>query len=256
MYLVSALRPRTFVELGIYHGVSYCAFCQAAKKLDVDMRSHGVDTWEGDGQSGGMTAEEIGALKAHHDPLYGGFSEFIRSTFDNAVQSFSDGSIDLLHIDGLHTYETVKHDFEKWLPKMSDRGMILFHDTNVRQLEFGVWKFWEEVSARYKHLTFNHGHGLGLLAVGTDFPEDVRYLLEADGSELSVIRDFFHQLGARIDAVRQHNVQCEEIARLRTYEATVKKSKVIRAYRALRFEGLGSFINKVRSASNGSGDQR
>jgi hypothetical protein len=38
MFLIDILRPRTVVELGAFTGVSYCAFCQAVKALDLDSR--------------------------------------------------------------------------------------------------------------------------------------------------------------------------------------------------------------------------
>jgi|GEM_PF-5459631 len=48
--------------------------------------------------------------------------------------------------------EAVKHDFENWIKKMSNRGVILLHDTQVRRDEFGVWKLWEELSKKYPSL--------------------------------------------------------------------------------------------------------
>jgi len=107
MFVVSLLRPQTIVELGVYTGVSYCAFCQAVKELNLDARCYGIDTWHGDVHVGQYGPEILSDLKAYHDPLYENFSSLIQSTFDDAVSQFEDSSIDLLHIDGAHSYEAV-----------------------------------------------------------------------------------------------------------------------------------------------------
>ena len=93
-------------------------------------------------------------VRRYHDPNYGSFSHLMRMEFDSALQQFTDASIDLLHIDGCHTYEAVRHDFEAWLPKLSDRGVVILHDTAERREGFGVWKFWAEISNRYPGFSF------------------------------------------------------------------------------------------------------
>jgi len=245
MFLISALRPRIFVELGTHRGASYCAFCQAVKSMKIKTSCYAVDTWQGDAHAGQFDAKVLAKLKAHHDPLYADFSRFIQSTFDEALMYFVDGSIDLLHIDGFHTYEAVRHDYETWKTKMSERGIVLFHDTNVRERDFGVWKFWDEISGELPHFEFLHGHGLGVLAVGDDLPGDLQSLFAADENQTAVIRQFFHALGEHIDFMWHYRQQNEYVQTLQTYEEIVQHSRVMRLYRVFKDEGVGSLAKKA-----------
>jgi hypothetical protein len=49
-----------------------------------------------------------------------------------AVAKNQDIKIDYLHIDGDHTYEGALSDFTKYLPLMSNKGLITIHDTGGR----------------------------------------------------------------------------------------------------------------------------
>jgi GT2 family glycosyltransferase len=232
MFLTSILKPRVIVELGTFYGTSYCAFCQAVKELKLDARCYAVDTWEGDPQSGFYGVEILNDLKHHHDVLYGDFSRLIQSTFDEAVCHFTDKAIDLLHIDGFHTYEAVKKDFETWLPKLSETGIVLFHDINVRERDFGVWKFWEEVRLIYPHFEFAHSHGLGVLAVGSDCSEAFNEFLKFSINNRIQITNFFYQQGQRLENLQELQIlqktipqQKEIICRLQENEQLLLEQK-------------------------------
>lgn len=199
-WIVSRTQPRIVVELGTHNGVSFAAFCEAAKRASVSSRCYAVDTWQGDEHAGHYGNEIFNDLNEFVRGRYADVAELLRMTFDEARDYFADGSIDLLHIDGLHTYEAVKHDFETWLPKLSQRAVVLFHDTNVRERDFGVWRFWAELQSRYPSFEFLHGHGLGVLAIGEQVDASVRGLcsLNETGNSASVrFRDRVSQLGAR-----------------------------------------------------------
>jgi hypothetical protein len=61
---------------------------------------------------------------------------------------------------------------------LSDRGIIMFHDTQERGEGYGVWKFWAEVKSKYPSFEFEHSHGLGVILVGEKTPSNVRKLFE------------------------------------------------------------------------------
>lgn len=175
-WLVGALRPTAVVELGTHAGFSYLVLCQAIRDHGLGARAWAIDTWVGDEHAGYYGDDVLTELRGRHDNEYGGFSTLVRSTFADAAASFGDGSVDLLHIDGLHTYEAVRGDFETWEPKLSDRALVLFHDTNAHFPGFGVHRFWAEIGSRYPSFEFLHGNGLGLLVVGAETPSRVREL--------------------------------------------------------------------------------
>jgi FkbM family methyltransferase len=195
-WIVCATSPRVLVELGTHTGVSYSAFCHAVARAGIGTRCHAVDTWQGDPQAGLYGPEVVNELRAFHDERFGAFSTLLQCTFDEGLTHVEGGSIDLLHIDGLHTYEAVRHDFESWVPKLSDRAVVLFHDINVRRDDFGVWRLWAELREQYPSFDFVHGHGLGVLAVGEDIPAPVAALCKlTDPAAIAMIRTRFARLG-------------------------------------------------------------
>lgn len=194
-HLISTFRPKVFVELGTHHGFSFFSFCQAIQKYSTGTLAFGVDTWQGD-EHAGFYGDDVYVKVKNIQQRFNGFSTLIRSTFSEAVSEFADSSIDLLHIDGRHYYEDITEDFEQWLPKLSQNAIVIFHDTNVRERNFGVWRFFLELRKRYPAFEFIHGHGLGVIAIGV-IPDELSLFFGADANAgtMSMIRAVYARLG-------------------------------------------------------------
>jgi len=202
MMLTELHRPGVVVELGTHWGVSYCAFCQAVEALKLPTRCYAVDTWAGDADAGYYGQEVFQDLKAHHEQ-YKSFSKLLRMTFDEALGEIPNRAVDLLHIDGLHSYEAVKHDYESWLPKLSARGIVLFYDTAVLDRGFGVHQLWGEISRDLPGFHFEHGHGLGVLATGPNQTAEMVEFFKTANARPGAVRQLFAALGFRL----QHQIQ-------------------------------------------------
>jgi len=162
--LIVATKPSLLVELGTHYGESYFGFCQAIRDNGVNCKAYAVDTWSGDPQSGEYGPAVFDFVASYNASNYAEFSSLLRMSFDDASSHFSDGTIDLLHLDGCHTYDAVKRDFETWIPRVSTGGVILIHDIAMRRGDFGAWRFWEEIADSFPSFAFEHSCGLGVLA--------------------------------------------------------------------------------------------
>ncbi len=166
--LFRLMKPTLFVELGVDFGASYLAACEASRRDATATRCVGIDTWLGDEHAGLRDGTEVFQKLSRFVETNYRHATLLRSTFDAAVTDFEDGSIDILHIDGLHTYEAVKHDFETWLPKLSKQAAVLLHDTQVWSRGFGVWRLLAELGESFWTFEFAHSSGLGVIVVGSD----------------------------------------------------------------------------------------
>jgi predicted O-methyltransferase YrrM len=114
--LVRYYKPKVAVELGTHVGLSALAMGLALRDLDQGGKLYAVDTWQGDEHSG-LYSDEVYNTFLDRCARLGLDSVIVplRMTFDEARDQVPD-QIDLLHIDGLHTWDAVSHDFETYSP--------------------------------------------------------------------------------------------------------------------------------------------
>ena len=228
--LIEALKPKIVVELGAHNGFSHFAFCQGIRMAGLGAAAFAVDRWTGDEHAGFYGEEVFQSVSEYSNEHYADISNLMRMSFSDALNYFDDSSIDLLHIDGQHFYADVKANFESWLPKLSPNAVVLFHDINVREREFGVFRFWSEISRQYPNFGFLHGHGLGVLGVGQNLPPTLSALLEANEAETASIRNAYARLGSAVtvafrasEATARFDAARREAEALRGEHAAVEK---------------------------------
>lgn len=198
--LVAALKPRVLVELGVDRGESYFAFCQSAVENKTGTRCFGVDTWRGDQHAGGYDETTFAQVSAHNRANYEAFSTLIRASFDDALERFESDSIDILHVDGLHTESAARHDIDSWMPKVRPGGIILLHDVDVRSRDFGVWKVWAALQERGRSWTFHDGPGLGVWQKppGQKLPGFLEQLLAPPNEWNSALAKYYSERAAEM----------------------------------------------------------
>lgn len=142
------------VELGVDYGYSTFVFADALRGTSGTI--YGVDLFMGDVHTGyRSTFDSVKKAIVDHSVTN---LELVIGEFDS-ISKLWNKPIDILHIDGLHTYDAVKNDFARWSPHVTENGVVLFHDIAVPQ--FGVKEFFRELSGGYK-LFFLHSAGLGI----------------------------------------------------------------------------------------------
>ncbi len=203
--LLHFVRPARLVELGSQYGCSLFTFCQAVRDFKLNTEINAVDMWSGD-IGAEMSGEEVYALVQKTAATY--YPEvklhLFQMRFDQALPDFADESIDILHIDGGHTFEDVERDFTTWLPKLKENGIVLFHDV-YSPIDQGSCDHWEKTKKEYDcYFDFTHSCGLGVL-----FPKG-RYWydkLEAAGffkyyKDLYFYRSKYKYMQARFDELK------------------------------------------------------
>ncbi len=153
--LVQTFKPNVIVDLGVDYGFS--TFCLAYPNIG---NVYGIDWFQGDEMTGFRNTESLVAeLYSEVKDKFGISNiEFIKSDFAEAAKTWNK-KIDLLHIDGFHSYDAVKNDFENWIGFCNDDAIVIFHD--VELFIDTVGKFFAECDG-YKLI--NTGScGLGIL---------------------------------------------------------------------------------------------
>ncbi len=205
--IIESVRPKLLVELGAYNGLSFFAFCQSMLENNVDGVAYAIDCWEGDKHTDSYDDSIYKGVQEHAREHYRGFTYLLKMFFSEALQHFQEDSIDLLHIDGLHTYDAVKEDFTTWYPKVKPGGLVLFHDVMAKIKDFGAWKYFEELEEEHDEtFKFYHGFGLGVLRKpGGERPDNqlLDIMFSKQESDRDDLRRFYTHASHFMEAKRQ-----------------------------------------------------
>ena len=169
--LARSMKPETCVEIGSARGRSACHVGLAlrengrGKLWAID--PHRPTDWNDDASvdTFGILTRNLGRLGLRR------FVEVVRGDSVSAAASWT-RPIDLLFIDGDHSYDGVKRDWEAFVPFVSPFGVVVFHDTlwdlrpdpRYSRPDMGVPRFVEELRRQgYPVLTIDKDFGVSLV---------------------------------------------------------------------------------------------
>ena len=176
--LVRSMKPDVCVEIGSALGKSACYVGMALKENGHGMLyaidPHTVTDWN-DSSKG--ASNSLAPLQRNIAAI--GVSEqvtIVRSYSQDAANTWK-LPIDLIFIDGDHSYEGVKRDFELFAPHVKAFGMVVFHDTiwdlppynkqgggEERGVAMGVPRFVDELRQQgYPVLTIDRDCGVSVV---------------------------------------------------------------------------------------------
>ena len=126
-----------FVEVGTYLGRSLCSLGQIVERSGKTFTLIGVDTCRGSGPEGWRSKDYHGAAVAqgggtfagalHKNILDCGYGDAISLIIADSVTAsrlFANASLDWVHLDARHDYDSVKADIQAWLPKVRLGGWL------------------------------------------------------------------------------------------------------------------------------------
>ena len=165
----SNLKPSKIMEIGTANGGTLFAHCKLASEnatiISVDL--------PGGKFGGGYPAWKISiynefAKSNQHLHLIRG-SSYDQETFEKVKKILGTDLLDYILIDGDHTYDGVKKDFDMYSPLVKKGGSIVFHDIALHNgSTCQVDLFWKDIKSNYEHYEFiqdkDHGKfGIGIL---------------------------------------------------------------------------------------------
>ncbi|MBS7635674.1 class I SAM-dependent methyltransferase [Candidatus Bathyarchaeota archaeon] len=170
--IVKELEPKLILEIGTAGGGTLFLFSRIADPeatiLSIDLPGGafggGYPEWKMSLFQGfAKNGQKIKLLRADSHDL---------NTLRRVKEILGDALLDFLFIDGDHTYEGVKRDFEMYSPLVRKGGIIAFHDivSGPPENVGGVPEFWNEIKSGYRHLEVvkdwnQGGYGIGVLYV-------------------------------------------------------------------------------------------
>jgi len=150
--IVKRQKPKAFLEIGTRNGGTFFVLCRLSDPQAIVIS---LDL-PGGQFGGGYTPFQVPVLWRMKKP--GQQLHLLRTDSHSAEaklrteQALNGSQLDLLFIDGDHTYDGVKKDFEMYSPLVKTGGLVVFHDiVDIPGPEFGVQRFWNEIKCGYQH---------------------------------------------------------------------------------------------------------
>jgi len=142
LYILKDERPTSILEIGTANGGTLFMLARISTK---DSKIITIDIPK---KSSVMTNLFFQSFQRHNQKIYtiNGDSHN-KDTKDKIMKIIGGEKVDVLFIDGDHTYEGVKRDFDMYFPLVKQRGMVVFHDIvkGDTKLVGGVPNFWQEI---------------------------------------------------------------------------------------------------------------